>query len=223
MSASVEHVDQMRDHWWWRPGWRVGRHFYACHFVMGDHSELVELVQRYQEVLRPFPRLDLIPAAWLHLTMQGIDFVDEVDEEQVALLKQAIRGKLAQVPAPVVTFHRPVVRPEAVYLLAEPPAPIAAVREVVRAAIGEVLGADVVELTPERRQGYRPHVSLAYSNAIQPAGPIATALAQLEVDPVTLTLDRLGLLEFHRDHRMYQWTRSEQMTLGRCCRHSSTV
>ncbi|SCG49200.1 2'-5' RNA ligase family protein [Micromonospora inositola] len=215
MPAPIEHVDEMQDHWWWRPGWRAGRHFYACHFTMGEYPELVKLVRRYQEALRPFPGLDLIPSTWLHLTMQGIGFVDDLDDEQVARLEPAIRERLAELPAPVVAFHRPVVRPEAVYLPAEPPAPLTAVRHAVREVIGHVLGADNVELAPEHVQGYRPHVSLAYSNAAQSAEPIAATLSQVEAEPVVVTLHHLGLLEFHRDHRMYQWTRSEQVRIGR--------
>ncbi|MET8349675.1 MULTISPECIES: 2'-5' RNA ligase family protein [unclassified Micromonospora] len=215
MPPPIEHVDKMKDHWWWRPGWRAGRHFYACHFTMGEYAKLGELVQRYQMALRPFPGLDLIPSTWLHLTMQGIGFVDDLDDEQVARLTYGIREELAELPAPVVTFHRPVVRPEAVYLPANPPTPIAAVRHAVRDVISRVLGTGNVELAPEHVQGYRPHVSLAYSNTAQAAEPVAAALARVEAKPVVVTLQHLGLLEFHRDYRMYQWIRSEQVRIGR--------
>jgi hypothetical protein len=26
----------VRNHWWWRPGWAEGRHFYACHMTLDD-------------------------------------------------------------------------------------------------------------------------------------------------------------------------------------------
>ncbi|WP_247661839.1 2'-5' RNA ligase family protein [Micromonospora sp. U21] len=147
--------------------------------------------------------------------MQGIGFIDDLDDEQVARLEHGIRERLAELPAPVVTFHRPVVRPEAVYLPTDPPAPITAVRHAVREVIGHVLGEDDVELAPEHVQGYRLHVSVAYSNAAQSAEPIAATLAQVEAEPVVVTLHHVGLLEFHRDHRMYQWTHSEQVPIGR--------
>ncbi|OHX07391.1 hypothetical protein BFV98_17380 [Micromonospora sp. WMMB235] len=204
----------MQDHWWWRPGWRAGRHFYACHFTMSGNAELVQLVRRYQEALRPFSGLDLIPSTWLHLTMQGIGFLDELDGRQVAEMERAIRSKLTRTPAPVVMFHRPVVRPEAVYLPASPPEPVAAVRDAVRAVIADVLGPDHVELAPEHAQGYRPHVSVAYSNTTQAAEPIVGALAAVEAEPVTVALDHVGLLEFHRDNRMYEWTCAAQVSIG---------
>ena len=214
MPDAIEHVDTLQDHWWWRPGWRAGRHFYACHFTMGQHPDLVQLVRRYQEALRPFPGLDLIPMAWLHLTMQGIGFVDELGGDQVSELELAIRQRLARVRTPVVTFRRPVVRPEAVFLPASPPEPVAEVRDAVRAVIADVLGPDNVELAPEHAQGYHPHVSLAYSNTTQAAGPIAEALSAVDVEPVTVTLDHVGLLEFHRDNRMYEWARAHQIPVG---------
>lgn len=146
--------------------------------------------------------------------MQGIGFLDDLSDDRVAELDRAIRQKLAQTPTPVVTFHRPVVRPEAIYLPALPSEPVAAVRNAVRAVIGDVLGPDSVELAPEHVQGYRPHVSIAYSNTAQPAEPIAAALAQVEAAPVKVALHQVALLEFHRDNRMYEWTRSEQVRIG---------
>ncbi|MFI7213148.1 2'-5' RNA ligase family protein [Micromonospora maritima] len=174
----------------------------------------MQLVRRYQEVLQPFPGLDLIPGTWLHLTMQGIGFIDEIDSARVSELKRAIRQRLARARTPVVTFRRPVVRPEAVYLPASPTEPVAEVRSAVRAVIADVLGPDNVELAPEHAQGYRPHVSLAYSNTTQAAEPIARALAAVEVEPVTVALDHVGLLEFHRDNRMYEWTSVDQVPVG---------
>ncbi|WP_197523346.1 hypothetical protein [Actinokineospora pegani] len=43
MSASAP----MRDHWWWRPGWKVGRSFYTWHFTFADQPQVAELLARY--------------------------------------------------------------------------------------------------------------------------------------------------------------------------------
>ena len=215
MTASMEHVDVMHDHWWWRPGWRVGRRFHACHFTMEQHAGLAKLVAQYQAALRDFPGLDLIPKRWLHLTMQGIGFVDELNDDAVTVLAATIRQRLAEVPPPVVTFHRPVIRPEAVYLPAEPAAPVAAVRTAVRTAINAVLGPDLAELAAKTVQTYRPHVSIAYSNTEQAAEPVARALSSVDAARVTVTLDHVDLLTFHRDHRMYEWTSARPIRISR--------
>ncbi|MEV4362688.1 hypothetical protein [Nonomuraea sp. NPDC049625] len=31
---------ETRGHWWWRPGWRVGRSFYTWHILVEDQPEL---------------------------------------------------------------------------------------------------------------------------------------------------------------------------------------
>ncbi|MEO3745680.1 2'-5' RNA ligase family protein [Plantactinospora sp. B5E13] len=208
-------VDAMRDHWWWRPGWRVGRHYYACHFDMGRHAELVRLVARYQEAIRDFAGLDLIPQHWLHLTTQGVGFMDDLAAESIDRLVHNVGKRLAEVPAPVVTFHRPTVRGEAIYLLATPAEPVTEVRTAVRAAIGEALGEERVERAVEGASGFRPHVSIAYSNRDQPAAPIAEALDRVVTEPVTVTLDQIELLEYHRDRRMYEWTAARPLAIGR--------
>ncbi|BCY08862.1 2'-5' RNA ligase family protein [Actinoplanes sp. L3-i22] len=206
MDDTVEHAEQMRDHWWWRPGWRAGRHFYACHFTFEDQPLVHRLVSTYQSELVGFNGLDLIPAPWLHLTMQGIGFVDEVSDEQVRRVIDAVAAGLGRVERPVVTFGSAVVRPEAVYLPVEPAGAIVAIREIVRAAVSGIVGA------LEPAQPYTPHVSVAYANRPQPASPIAAALPIL--DPVTVTLDRVQLLHFHRDRRMYEWTHAVALPIG---------
>ncbi|MEV0807338.1 2'-5' RNA ligase family protein [Micromonospora sp. NPDC050200] len=212
--AEIEHVERMRDHWWWRPGWQPGQHFYACHFSMSRHAELVRLVESYQASLAEFRTLDLIPAVWLHLTMQGIGFVDEVTDVELSELRDLVQRRLGALTPPTVTFHRPVVRPEAVYLPADPSEPIRSLRDVVRHAVAEVLGDDRVEQPARPPVEYRPHVSLAYSNAEQDAEPIAKALSEIHAEPVSLTLDHVDLLTFHRDRRMYEWTRAIPLSIG---------
>ncbi len=204
----------MRDHWWWRPEWRVGRHFYACHFAIDRHSELTRLIAAYQEKINHIPGLDLIPARWLHLTMQGIGFVDEVTDEELCRLGESLRGRLATLAPPTITFHRPVVRSEAVYLLAAPAEPVIEVRRAVRTVIADILGADRLPEGPEQVVAFQPHVSLAYSNAEQDARPIVHALAEVEAAPAVITLDQVDLLEFHRDQRMYEWTTVQPLRIG---------
>ncbi|MEU8259041.1 2'-5' RNA ligase family protein [Micromonospora sp. NPDC048999] len=212
--SRVDHVDRMRDHWWWRPGWRPGRHFYACHLSMVRHTSLVRLVEAYQAGLRRLSTLDLIPPGWLHLTLQGIGFVDEVADSEVVELTGKLHDRLVALTPSVVTFHRPIVRPEAVYLPADPPEPIRALRAVVHEVIAGVLGDDRVEQLPRDAAEYRPHVSIAYSNARQDAEPIASALNNVETEPVPVVLDQVDLLRFDRDHRMYEWTEAVPLRIG---------
>ncbi len=90
-------------HWWWRPGWRVGRRMYTWHVTFASHPEVSELAARVQARLAGLPGLDLIPGQWLHLTMQGIGFTDDVPEDDITLIVEGARKHLAAVPVPRVT------------------------------------------------------------------------------------------------------------------------
>lgn len=214
---AVENVASVRNHWWWRPGWREGRHFYACHFTFEDHPEVRELAATYQEPLSRFGQLDLIPAEWLHLTMQGIGFVDEVSDDEIWSVTERVGDYLSRVSVPSATFDRSKVQPEAILIPALPFTGVDEVRRVVHKAISEVLG---LSRTPDSDlnhalQGYRPHVSIAYVNEDGPADHYVQALREVEHAPVKVLLRSVSILRFHRDNRMYEWTESVPIPIGR--------
>lgn len=205
-----EHTDELRRHWWWRPGWRQGRHVYACHFTFRDQPAVQQLAGTCRRALAAVPGLEPIPAQWLHLTMQEVAFTDEVSPEQLDSFMAAAARELAAVPLPQVTLHPPVVVAEAVLLPVTPSGPVDAVRTAIRSAVADALP----RARPTVIERYRPHVSVAYSNLDQPAGPVHRALADLEVESVSITLPAVGLLEYHRDDRMYVWDSNTPLTIG---------
>lgn len=207
---TVHDVPEVKNHWWWRPGWRTGRHFYACHVTFDHEPEVQELVRAYQEPLKPLSGLDLIPTNWLHLTMQGIGFVDEVSTDEIQAITESISEKLASLQQPTATFARPVVQSEAILIPALPVDVLDEVRANVHDAIADVLG---IERTPDADlvkafQGYRPHVSIAYVNVPGKSEPYIEALRGVSLDPVTVPIRNVSVLTFHRDDRMYEWTKS---------------
>lgn len=208
--GAIGHVDGLQDHWWWRPGWREGRHFYACHFTFTDQPALHDLVAEYQRSLSDIDGLDLIPQRWLHLTTLEIGPMDSIDDSSAEQLRKVAGELLADVDTPTVTFHRPVVRKEAIYLPAEPAEGIDLVRRAIGKAVASVLGRKRLK----EPANFRPHVSIAYSNRAQPAEPIVDRIRRTEVEPATLSLRRIDLLDYHRDRRMYEWTRSSPIAIG---------
>ena len=66
---------------------------------------------------------------------------------------------------------------------------------------------------PSLRQ-FNSHVSIAYANADGQAQPIAEALQAVTTATVTATFSKASLLEFHRDHRMYEWTSATPIAIG---------
>lgn len=198
---TYRHADQMRNHWWWRPGWGIGRRFYTWHLTFDAQHELHRLVDAYQERLTDIAELDLVPRQWLHLTMQGVGFTNDISDEQLASIVDEVRSQLSQQPPFKVTFHEPVIRPEAIALPPQPLAPVDGLRLAVREALADVMGREAV---PEP-DTFQPHISLAYSNDEHEPAEVVRRLHEAAVTRASVTIDRAALIELHRDNRMYEW------------------
>jgi 2'-5' RNA ligase len=205
-----EHATGVRDHWWWRPGWRIGRRFYAFHITFENRAELQRLADGYRQCLANVPTVTLVPDNWLHLTMQGIDFTDELSLSEVQHIARRTGEDLAEVPVFDVTFEDIVVADEAIVMPAEPAEPIRHLRAVVRNAIAQVLGESRVT---EDAQRFRPHVSVAYIAAEGRAEPYIDAVKAAQLEPARVRIDHVDLIEMHRDHRMYEWSTVAAMPL----------
>ncbi len=71
-------------------------------------------------------------------------------------------------------------------------------RTAVRAGIATVLGDDAVQTSPEQARGFRPHVSIAYSNTDVDATPYVAALATVNQAPVTVPITAITLIRQDR-------------------------
>ncbi|MER7109431.1 2'-5' RNA ligase family protein [Streptomyces sp. NPDC000229] len=199
----------MANHWWWRPGWREGRTFYTWHLTFRDAPDVHRLAATYRHALADVPGLDLVPDQWLHLTMQGLGFTDEVPDEDVNAIVDAATSRLAHSGAFDLTLHRPAITPEAIRWEAQPAEPAAAVRTAIRHAIG-----DVWRNVPEEPDGFAPHVSIAYSNSKGPAEPVQQALDSVDTVPATARVRAVELIVLGRDRQMYEWDTHTRISLS---------
>jgi hypothetical protein len=129
------HADQMHDHWWWRPGWDIGKRFYTWHLTVEDQHHLHELVRSYQRRLAEFSTLDLVPQTWLHLTMQGVGFTHDIEASTLHELVDHVQTRLVEQPPLQVEFHRPVIHTEAIALPPQPVDPVLNLRRTIREAM----------------------------------------------------------------------------------------
>ncbi|MEV7289663.1 2'-5' RNA ligase family protein [Streptomyces sp. NPDC093252] len=204
------HPETMRNHWWWRPGWSTGRRFYTWHLTFEGQDDVHRLAAEYRAALAPAGNaLTLIPDQWLHLTMQGIGFVGDVPESDVHAITEAARTRLANIPAFDLEIGPAVLDPEAVLLPVRPDEPVRAVRDSIRAAIGDVLDA-----VPERAEGFAPHMSVAYSAADGSVDDISQALATAQAAPARARVSTAELITIHRDNLMYEWEPFATVPLG---------
>jgi len=209
--GDVEHARALRDHWWWRPGWREGRRFYTWHLTFEGQQEVEELAAGYRSALDGLP-VDVVPARWLHLTMQGLGFADEVEDADVERIVAAAHERLALLAPFQVRLGDVRVDPEAVLLAVTPEQPVTAVRGQLRAAIADVWGRDHV---PEEAEGFRPHVSLGYVNVAGPAAGLVDAVRRAPALSARATITAASLIVLHRDHRMYEWEPFASVPLSR--------
>ena len=208
--SAIGSDEHMRDHWWWRPGWHVGRKMYTWHITFDSQRPLHELVKAYQEALTSLSGLDLIPIPWLHLTTQGVAFTDEISWQEVAAIVEAARTRLATQQPVSLTAGPAFVDPEAIQLELSSVSALYPVRNSIRAAIAEVRGAANV---PEAEQ-WNPHISIAYSNSDGLAAPYVETLQTVAHSPADLTITAVHLIELSRDTHLYQWETKAEIPLA---------
>lgn len=202
--STADELDRMRSHWWWRPGWAVGRRMLTFHLTMEQAPAVREFAAQAREALTGIESQDRVPDRGLHLTMTGIGFEDEVTPQQLEDVSAEVfehwSHMITQLPAPVLRFDSLFVAHESVMLLAEPDSWLEELARIQRSAVDRVMGAQEWGM-------FWPHLSVAYCNGPADPAPVIEALApvaasapeRLEATP-TLTLMRLG-----RDEHEYRW------------------
>ncbi len=196
-------LERMREHWWWRPGWRMGRSAFTFHVTFADAPEVAELARYYRAAIDLPGSLDPVPDEGIHLTMQGVGFADEVTTTDLDAIVEAARRRCGELAPFTITLGPADADPEAVMLQVAPWAPLDALRAATRSAIGEVWGSNRI---PDRPDGFTPHVSVFYSATDAPAGPLRHQLAGIEPRAITTTVTALQLIELSRDEHVYRWS-----------------
>jgi hypothetical protein len=111
----------------------------------------------------------------------------------------------------MATIGPPCVDAEAISMPARPIESLVSLRATIREAIADVWGIGQVL---ESAEGWRPHVSLAYSNASGPMRPITEALAHDRPQAVQVAVTAVSLIGLNRDNRSYEWNEVATVRLG---------
>lgn len=206
---------RLRNHWYWRPNWRVGQRLYACHLTFERSDRLHAAVDAYQEALSGVTTLDRIPRRWLHLTMQGIGFAGDMSRETLDRIVERAGEAVAELDPPTLRLGRAEIagNGEAVLLPAVGFGEVTELRETIREAIAAVRGPEHV---PDSSSGgpFHPHVSVAYANGEADAGMVQALLDSVRTRSPQVTVREVPVLLFHRDNRMYEWTEMLRIPIG---------
>jgi 2'-5' RNA ligase len=196
---SVPDATELRDHWWWRPGWAPGARHLQWHLTFEGERGLQSLAAEVQRCLAPFPSLEPVPAPWLHLTLAGLGNVQDICDDRVREVINAAHARLADLLVIDLTFSHVVVFAESVVLVPDASDALATLRSALVGSASSVLG------TPDVDQAFAPHVSVAYANGPASGAAVMAALHDVRSGPVTPVHPSLSLVELERDEREYRW------------------
>lgn len=179
------------------------------HILFRDHPEVRAIASEAHQRLAGIGGLDLVPYEWLHLTTLVVGLTDEVTEEQLAMLVAEAQKLLAEVQPVTVTLGRVLYHPEAISLAVCPVEALAPILEAVRAATRAALGHDGVLGTDP----WVPHVTVAYSSAEQPAGPVIAALGR-HLPHCDVTIDHINLVVQDGPEHLWDWRSQAEIPFG---------
>jgi 2'-5' RNA ligase len=164
----------MDDHWKFEPGTDLKRARLTWFIRVGDYEPVAQLARLGQQRLAGLGGLDLVPREWLHITTLIAGYADQIMPDQVDEMIAEATRRAADLRPVEVTLGRVLYHPRAVMLEAGPAAALEPVLDMVgyatRAATGQY---GELHTAP-----WVPHITLAYSNAAQPAGPVIAALGR---------------------------------------------
>src|SRR5437870_2868355 len=159
------------------------------HILLGKHSQVRLLASESHRRLAACAGLVPTPQRWLHLTILNVGLTDEISHAQRETIIAEAKRLLADVPPMTVTLSRVLYHPEAVAVAAHPVDALTRLLEITRTATRAATGRDgTVEHEP-----WTPHVTVAYSDAIQSAAPIIAALGR-ELPPCNVTIRYISLV-----------------------------
>jgi 2'-5' RNA ligase len=204
----------LRNHWTPRPGWSAERSLVATYLTLDGSPDAVAALQAYQAELIGLPQVDLVPAEWLHVTVQGIAFADEVPATAAARLAAALAERLAHLPAPRVRLDPPEPGGEGIYLPLTPAEALVPLRDTIRATATDELGLSSLYGLPGQDGAFSPHASFAYTNADLPVEEVMIRLAAVPHVPVELEVTSVAVIALRRSDRRWWWTDRHDVRVG---------
>ncbi|WP_090069498.1 2'-5' RNA ligase family protein [Lentzea flaviverrucosa] len=182
---------------------------YTFFLTFEDDLRSSENVQYSYRALANAPELDIVRPRWMHITVQGVGFVDEVEPLAIEKLTGVIRQKLCSVGPLCMTLGPAVVAQEGVVLLTSHTVEMQRLQAILRDGIAEVLS--------EKESGFgaplEPHVTLAYSHGVGSTEGVKSSLRGSEELFHQVTFNSIRLVILGRDDQTYTWTTAAKIPL----------
>ncbi len=200
---------EMADRWHSRPEPGPGQSQLYWHILMKDQPEVRALAALARQRLAPFPGLHFTPQECLHSTVLRVGSADGIAAASIDEMIEQARQRLRKVPPVSVSLGRVLYHPEAITLGVQPADALDPVFDAVREAAQSTAG------KPEDagKTGWTPHVTMAYSTAVQPADPIIAALGR-ELPACKITVSSISLIAQQGAERHWDWHQVAAVQLG---------
>lgn len=204
----------LRNHWTRLPEWTPSRRLWAFYVTFQKHAQLHDLVHAYQRELSSLPGLDMVDSAFLHVTIQGVAFNDQLDMVRVQAATDAVGAAIRGLELSAVTVQDATVDTDAIALPIVAPRDLHIVKGIVDDNLRDVLGGIELYRLPEPEFGFDPHISMAYANRSVPRATILSRLERVANGPVSITIENLSLISLAREGNRWWWDYERQLPFG---------
>lgn len=205
----------LSNHWYEIPDWPPGRELWSFYVTLAGQTDLHATVGHYQNILGALPQLDMVPASSLHITIQGTRFVDEADPGEVIQVAEILERRLSTFEFPTLSTLSPTTDTDAIFLPVVPRNPFLELRnEIIRTVTAE-LGEEHLYRLPEPKNGFDPHISIAYANSELDSREVFDLLRHTASARTEFHVHDLSLIKLKREQRRWLWTDERPIRLGR--------
>jgi 2'-5' RNA ligase len=153
------------------------------------------------------PFLVAVPAAGMHITVQGLSRLPAPIEERLPPLLDAVERELADVDTFDATLAKPVVGYGGVFCDALPEQRFEAIRDATRR------GLDRLVAVPEAG-GYWPHLAVAYATGQGPIDSVRRSWFR-SVAGLSRRVSTVAFVQLRRSPRRYLWDVLAEVPIGR--------
>lgn len=201
----------LRDRWLSRDESGPDQGTIYWHMLMRSYPAVREAAEEAQGILRQFDGMHLTPVKWLHITTLIAGSTDEISRSQMnSMLAEAQRQLRSTSPIPV-TIGKILYHPEAIMLRVDPKDALLPILGAAQVATQSVTGKSGMIIGEASSRV--PHVTVSYSTAQQPAGPIISALGKA-LTPRTVVVDSMSLVIQWGSERLWDWELVGTVQLG---------
>lgn len=179
------------------------------HILLGDQPQIRALASMAREKLAGFSGLHFTPYRWLHITTLVAGPADDFTSNQITEMTDQAQRNLSELSPITISLSKILYHPEAIVLQAEPDGALDLAHKAIRHATYQIKKkGQVVENSP-----WHPHVTLAYSTAVQSTNPIIAALGRY-LPACEADIKSVSLVTQKGAERQWNWYRIAEVSLG---------